>query len=81
MREIRKGSFLRITGTNHALIGQRLDLLGRHPQHLAVHIIAVLAMAGRAAVEASADMDRTLVELVCQGQVWTARCAVCQARS
>jgi hypothetical protein len=35
-------------GSDHALFGQRLNLLGRHPQQLAVRGMVVLAIAGGA---------------------------------
>jgi hypothetical protein len=36
-------------GLDHLFVGQRNDLLGQHPQQLAVHVVIVLAIAGRAA--------------------------------
>ena len=36
-------------GLEQPFVGQRDDLLGRHPQQLAVHVVIVLAIAGRAA--------------------------------
>lgn len=36
-------------GLDHPFVGQRDDLLGQHPQQLAVHVVIVLAIAGRAA--------------------------------
>jgi hypothetical protein len=38
---------------DHALVRQRLDLAGRHPQQLAVHIFIVLAIAERTTVQAA----------------------------
>lgn len=53
----------RPSGSDHALLGQRLDLWGRHSQQLAVHVVIVLAIAGCATVEATADVSRTLTHL------------------
>src|SRR5882724_1271738 len=58
-----QASACRWYGSNHPLFGQRFDLLRRHPQQLAVHIIVVLAIAGRTTIEASADVGRTLAHL------------------
>src|SRR5215475_14050009 len=50
-------------GSDHALFSQRLDLFGRHPQQLAVHVVVVLAIARRATVKAAPDVGRTFVHL------------------
>jgi hypothetical protein len=34
---------------DHPFVGRRDDLLGQHPQQLAVHVVIVLAIAGHAA--------------------------------
>src|SRR5262249_58010788 len=47
----------------YALVGQLLDLCRRHAEQLAVHILVVLAIAGRAAVDASAGIGRALRQL------------------
>src|SRR5437899_2202536 len=49
--------------SNHPLLRERLDLLRRHPEQLAVHVLVVLAIAGSAAVEAAADVGRALAHL------------------
>ena len=49
--------------SDHALFGQRLDLLGRHPQQLAVHVVVVLTIAGRAPVEATPNVGWTFAHL------------------
>src|SRR5207249_3549482 len=51
------------SGSDHALLGEGLDLPGRYPEQLAVHVLVVLAVARRAAVEASADVGRALAHL------------------
>ena len=48
---------------DHSLVGQRFDLVGRHPEKLSVYVVVVLAVAGRAAVDASADVGRALAHL------------------
>src|SRR5262249_3166057 len=52
-----------VPASDHALVGQRLDLLRRHPQELTVHVLVVLAVARRAAVDAAADIGRALAHL------------------
>src|SRR5206468_81529 len=51
------------TKPNHAFLSQRLDLLPRHPEHLAVHVVVVLAVARRAAIDSSTDVGRALAQL------------------
>ena len=50
-------------GSDHALFGQRLNLLGRHPQQLTIYVVVVLAIAERSPVEAAPDVSRTLTHL------------------
>src|SRR6516164_121656 len=49
--------------SDHALFGQRLDLLARHAEQLAVDVVVVLAVARRAAVDAAADVGGALAQL------------------
>ena len=44
----------------YALVGQLLDLGRRHAEQLAIDVLVVLAVAGRAAVDAPADVGRAL---------------------
>src|SRR5215475_11918481 len=50
-------------GSDHAFFSQRLNLLGRHPQQLAIYVVVVLAIAGRTPVEAAPDVSRALAHL------------------
>src|SRR5262245_38722090 len=49
--------------SDHSFFGQRFDFLRRHAQQLAVDVLVVLAVAGGAAVEASADVGGALAQL------------------
>lgn len=49
--------------SDHALLGETLDLLGGHPEQLAIDVLVVLAITRRPAVDASADVRRALAHL------------------